>query len=247
MESNLRCPRVQKRHAFCNFEKKLTMKKRLLCFITFSLLVLHPFQYAAQAGIFKVRLMVDKALTSSVTFTTANQSSNAYSNFRFPSNLQDSIKFYIQKTVKSQLFKESNFIYDLKADGSKRATLETGTYAGGFPKMTKKRAIFGYEEELYVKVKIKVQGFKGPGLGTMGVQYSNIHPSVKVKIKAFDIDKKKVFSRKIRLWDFDKLASISFTSQLGSITNTNALNPQQIYQMIKHTLLVFNEEEERNR
>jgi hypothetical protein len=237
----------QKRHAFCNFEKKLNMKKQLLCFIILYLLVLHSFQSSAQAGIFKVRLMVDKALTSSITFTTANQTSNAYSNFRFPSNLQDSIKSDIQKTVKSHLFKESNFIYDLKADGSKRATLETGTYAGGFPKMTKKRAIFGYEEEVYIKVKIKVQGYKGPAFGAMGVQYSNIHPTVKVKIKAFDINKKNVYSRKIRLWDFDKLSSISYTSPLGSITNTTALNPQQIYQMIKHTLMVFNEEEERNR
>jgi hypothetical protein len=81
----------------------------------------------------------------------------------------------------------------------------------------------------------------------MGVQYSNIHPTVKVKIKAFDMEKKKVYSRKIRLWDFDKISSISYTNQLGSITNTKALNPEQIYQMIKHTLLVFNEEEERNR
>lgn len=223
------------------------MKKHLLYFILLFLLVFHSFEYSAQAGIFRVRLLVDKTLTSSVTFTTANQSTNAYSNFRFPSNLQDSIKFYIQKTVKSQLFKESNFIYDLKADGSKRTTLETGTYAGGYPKMNKKRAIFGYEEELYVKMKIKVQGYNGPSFGAMGVQYSNIHPTVKVKIKAFDIDKKKVYSRKIRLWDFDKISSISYTGQLGSITNTNALNPQQIYEMIKHTLLVFNEEEERNR
>ena len=247
MESNLRCLAFKKRHAFCNFEKKLIMKKRLLYFVILYLVVLHPFQYFAQAGIFKVRLLVVKALTSSVTFTTANQSSNAYSNFRFPSNLQDSIKFYIQKTVKSQLFKEAEFIYDLKADGSKRRTLETGTYAGGYPKMTKNRAIFAYEEEVYVKVKIKVQAYSGPSLGLMGVQYSNIHPTVKVKIKAFDMDKKKVFSRKIRLWDFDKISSVSYTGQFGSITNTNALNPQQIYQMIKHTLLVFNEEEERNR
>lgn len=223
------------------------MKKQLLCLITFCLIVLHPFQYSAQAGIFKVRLLVDKALTSSVTLTTANQSSNAYSSFRFPSNLQDSIKFYIQKTVKSQLFKESNFIYDLKADGSKRATLETGTFAGGYPKMTKKRAIFGYEEELYIKIKIKVQGYNGPSFGAMGVQYSNIHPTVKVKMKAFDVDKKKVFSRKIRLWDFDKLNSLSYTNPLGTITTTKALNPEQIYQMIKHTLMVFNEEEERRR
>jgi hypothetical protein len=113
--------------------------------------------------------------------------------------------------------------------------------------MNKKRAFFGYEEEVYVKIKLKVQGYKGPSLGAVGVQYSNIHPTVKFKMKAFDLDKKKIYSRKIRLWDFDKITSISYTSQLGSITNTNALNAEQIYQMIKHTLLVFNEQEERNR
>lgn len=247
MESNLTCPRIKKGTHFVTLRKSFQMKNRLIYILILFLLAFHPFQYSAQAGIFRVRLLVDKALTSSVTFTTANQSTNAYSSFRFPSNLQDSIKFYIQKTVKSQLFKEANFIYDLKADGSKRTTLETGTYAGGYPKMTKKRAIFGYEEELYVKIKIKVQGYNGPSFGAMGVQYSNIHPTVKVKIKAFDTDKKKVYSRKIRLWDFDKISSIRYTGQLGSITNTNALNPQQIYEMIKHTLLVFNEEEERNR
>jgi hypothetical protein len=223
------------------------MKNLLLILLTSHLFIFFPFFTFAQGGIFKVRLMVDKALTSSVTFSTANQANNTYSNFRFPSNLQDSIKSEIQKTVKSQLFKESHFIYDLKADGSKKVTLETGTFAGGYPKMTKKRAIFGYEEELYIKIKIKVQGYNGPSFGAMGVQYSNIHPTVKVKMKAFDVDKKKVFSRKIRLWDFDKLNSLSYTNPLGTITTTKALNPEQIYQMIKHTLMVFNEEEERRR
>jgi len=201
----------------------------------------------AQAGIFKVRVMIDKALTSSVMVTAANQTANTFSSFRFPSNLQDSIKFYIQKTVKSQLFKEAEFIYDQKADGSKRTTLETGTFAGGYPKMTKKRAMYSYEEELYVKVKIKVQGFKGPTIGAVGVQYSNIHPSVKFKLIAYDIGKKKIYSRKIRLWDFDKISSVSFSNQFTTVTNTNALNPEQIYQMIKHTMLVFNEEQEKNR
>jgi hypothetical protein len=201
----------------------------------------------AQAGIFKVRVMIDKALTSSVMVTAANQTANTFSSFRFPSNLQDSIKFYIQKTVKSQLFKEAEFIYDQKADGSKRTTLETGTFAGGYPKMTKKRAMYSNEEELYVKVKIKVQGFKGPTIGAVGVQYSNIHPSVKFKLIAYDIGKKKIYSRKIRLWDFDKISSVSFSNQFTTVTNTNALNPEQIYQMIKHTMLVFNEEQEKNR
>ena len=223
------------------------MKKVLFSVLISSITLISPLLSNAQAGIFKVRLMVDKALTSSVMITSANQSVNAYSNFRFPSNLQDSIKSIIQQTVKTQLFKDASFIYDLKSDGSKRATLETGTYSGGYPKMTKKRAFYGYEEEVYVKIKLKVQGYNGPAFGAMGVQYSNIHPTVKFKMKAFDLDKKKIYSRKIRLWDFDKISSVVFTSQFGSVTNTNALNAEQIYQMIKHTLLVFNEEEERNR
>ncbi len=230
-----------------NFEKKKSMKKVLFSVLISAITLLFPLLSNAQAGIFKVRIMVDKALTSSVMFTTTNQSVNAYSNFRFPAQLQDSIKSIIQQTVKTQLFKDATFIYDLKSDGSKRATLETGTYAGGYPKMSKKRAFYGYEEEVYVKIKLKIQGYKGPSFGAVGVQYSNIHPTVKFKMKAFDLDKKKIYSRKIRLWDFDKIMSISYTSQLGSVTNTNALNAEQIYQMIKHTLLVFNEEEERNR
>lgn len=201
----------------------------------------------AQAGIFKVRLMVDKELTSSVMVTAANQTANSFSSFRFPSNLQDSIKSDIQKTVQKQLFQNATFIYDLKADGTQRKTIETGTFAGGYPKMTKKRAIISYEEELYVKVKIKVQGFKGPTVGAIGVQYSNIHPTVKFKLKAYDSDKKKIYSRKIRLWDFDKVNSISFNNQFSTVTNTEALTPQQVYQMIHHTMMVFNEEEEKNR
>ena len=92
--------------AFRNFEKKKSMKKVLFSVLISAIIPLSPLLTNAQAGIFKVRLMVDKALTSSVMITTANQSVNAYSNFRFPSNLQDSIKAAIQKTVKTQLFKE---------------------------------------------------------------------------------------------------------------------------------------------
>jgi len=232
---------------FVTLKKNKSMKKVLFSIMIGTIILLPSSLLQAQAGIFKVRIMVDKALTSSVMITTSNQNVNAYSNFRFPSNLQDSIKLAIQKTVKTQLFQDATYIYDLKADGNKRATLEMGTYAGGFPKMTKKRAVFGYEEELFIKVKIKVQGYKGPAFGAMGVQYSNIHPTVKFKMKAFDTDKKKIYSRKIRLWDFDKVSSITYGNQFGTITNTNALNAEQIYQMIKHTLKVFNEEEERNR
>ena len=152
----------------------------------------------------------------------------------------------IQKTVKNQLFKNATFIYDVKPDGTIRSTLETGTFAGGFPKMTKKRAIFTYEEDLYVKVKIKVQGYNGPKFGIAGVQYSNIHLSVKFKIKAFDTSKKRIYSKKIRLWDFDLIRSVQYSNQITTITQTNALNSEQIYQMIKHTIRVFNEEEERN-
>jgi hypothetical protein len=223
------------------------MKKFLFITIIGAFSLLNQNLVHGQAGIFKVRLMVDKALTSSVMVTAGNQTANTFSSFRFPSNLQDSIKAEIQKTVQNQLFQNATFIYDIKADGTQRKTLETGTYAGGYPKMTKKRAMYSYEQELYVKVKIKVQGFKGPTIGAVGVQYSNIHPSVKFKLKAYDSGKKKIYSRKIRLWDFDKISSISFTNQFSTVTNTNALNPEQIYQMIKHTMRVFNEEEEKNR
>ncbi|MFM6935631.1 MAG: hypothetical protein ACKOXP_09315 [Flavobacteriales bacterium] len=201
----------------------------------------------SQAGIFKVRLYVDKALTNKVMINSVNQTGGIYSSFRLPNPLKDSIMDLIVHTVKQQLYLDATYIYDLKSDGSKRTTMETGTYAGGFPKMTKKRAYFGYEEELYVKIKIKVTGFNGPSIGMSGVQYSNIHPSVKFKVKAFDIEKKKVYSKKIRLWDFEKIRSIQFSTPLTTVTNTNALNADQIYQMIKHTILVFNEEAERNR
>jgi hypothetical protein len=223
------------------------MKKFLILTIIGTFSLLQQNLVHAQAGIFKVRLMVDKALTSSVMVTAGNQTTNSFSSFRFPSNLQDSIKSDIQKTVQKQLFQNATFIYDIKADGTQRKTLETGTFAGGYPKMTKKRALYSYEQEIYVKVKIKVQGYKGPAIGAMGVQYTNIHPTVKFKLKAFDSEKKKIYSRKIRLWDFDKVSSISFTNQFSTVTNTNALNPQQVYQMIHHTLMVFNEEEEKNR
>ncbi len=223
------------------------MKKFLVLTVFYSFTFLYSNLVNAQAGIYKVRLMVDKVLTSSVMVTATNQTTNSFSSFRFPSHLQDSIKSEIQKTVQKQLFQNATFIYDIKADGTQRKTLETGTFAGGYPKMTKKRALYSYEQEIYVKVKIKVQGFKGPTIGAVGVQYSNIHPSVKFKLKAFDIEKKKIYSRKIRLWDFDKVSSISFSNQFTTVTNTNALNPEQIYQMIKHTMMVFNEEAEKNR
>jgi hypothetical protein len=66
-------------------------------------------------------------------------------------------------------------------------------------------------------------------------------------MKAYDVGKKKIYSKKIRLFDFEKISSIQFTNPLLTVTNTNALNADQIYQMIKHTILVFNEEAERNR
>lgn len=200
----------------------------------------------SQAGIFRVRVFVDKALTNQLIVSNVNQT-NMYSGFRFSTNQRDSIMMLIQQTVKNQLFKDAVFIYDVKADGSQRKTMETGTFAGGFPKMTKKRAIYSYEEEIYVKVRLKVQAFSGPKYGIAGVQYSNLHPSVKFKMKAFDSSKKKIYSRKIRLWDFDKVSSLSFSNTVTTVTTTKALSSDQIYQMIQHTIRVFNEQEERNR
>lgn len=230
-----------------NLNKRNFMRTTFLFLLLCCSLKAYSQDNSAPAGVFKVRLMVDKELTSQVMITAPNQSTNAFSSFRLPSNLKDSISALIMHTVKTQLFTEAGYIYDVKSNGSNRTTLETGTFSGGFPKMTKRRAIFSYEKELYVKVKIKVQGFKGPSFGTTYVQYTNIHPSVKFKMKAYDVEKRKVFSRKIRLFDFEKINSIQFTNPLATITNTKALNPDQIYQMIKHTILVFNEEAEKNK
>jgi hypothetical protein len=232
---------------FVILKKDIFMKSIVLFLFTSLQIMVFSQESLKQAGVFRVRLMVDKELTNRVMITAPNQTNNAYSTFRFPSNLKDSITALIFRTVKNQLFQDAEYIYDTKTDGSKRSTWETGTFSGGFPKMSKKRAIYGFEKEIYVKVKIKVQGIKGPSLGTTAVQYTNIHPSVKFKMKAYDVEKKKIYSKKIRLFDFEKISSIQFTNPLLTVTNTNALNADQIYQMIKHTFLVFNEEAERNR
>jgi hypothetical protein len=222
------------------------MNRFLFSIFLFAQALVYSQGTTSQAGIYRVRLYVDKELTNQFLVSNVNQS-NIYSGFRFSTIQRDSIMALIQETVKRQLFKDATLIYDMKGDGTPRKTIETGTYAGGYPKMTKRRAIYSYEEEVYVKVRILVEAFKGPGIGVAGVQYSNIHPSVKLKIKAYDASRKKIYSRKIRLWDFDKISSLQFSNAITTVTQTNALTSEQIYQMIKHTIRVFNDEEERNR
>lgn len=215
--------------------------KLLLPFI-FAVLI-NSLYCQSTAGIYHFKFFIDKQLTNSVLVSTGSGTNNFSGGaFRMPSNYVDSIKQIIENGVGKELFSLTECTYATKKNGTLRKTYNTGQHVGGLPKTyIKKRAILSFEKDYYVRIKLRFNVFRGVQIGVPNLNYSRVRPYVLLKIKAFDVNRDRIYSKRIRVYDFERLQSVQYSLGNVSVRNSEIITPAQICDMIRKTFIKLGE------
>jgi hypothetical protein len=186
------------------------------------------------AGIYKVRWFVDKRLTNSVTVNNIGTTP-----LSIPNALLDSVLNEITNIVKNELQAESRLIYSTNSNGKERLTITTSENVGGLPTGTKRQAFKTEYMEYYVKFKIIIGVNSVAAFGGQAVSYARLKPYVFIKMKAYGLDRKVKFHKSVRLASFNSIGSVQYNIGGVSMTNNNAITPEQMTNMVFEGLTKF--------
>ena len=179
------------------------------------------------AGIYKMRWFVDKRLTNSFTINNVGTQP-----LTIPANLYDSVVNEVVKLVKDELFTETRFIYPLNNQGSEMRYMTTSELVGGLPRGTKKKAMKTEYMEYYVKFKIMVGVNSIGSIGGEVISYARLRPYVRVKMKAYGLDRRVKRRKSVRTAKFSSIGSFEYNVGGVTMTNNNALPIEQVVSMV---------------
>ncbi len=213
--------------------------KNLICLIF--LLVSVQLHAQSNAGIYKVKWFVDKRLTNRFVFenTDGVMRNNGLNRLDIPENLFDSVLMEIKGIVEKELQTDAIFIYSRNNKGKQLRTAASAEHVGGLPRGTKRKAMKTEYQEYYVKFKIYVGLNKTFGIGNEFASYNRLKPFVRVKMKAFGIDRKVKFRKRKRTGGFDSISSLEYNLGGVKVTNTDALSINEILDMVFNGLVNF--------
>ena len=177
---------------------------------------------------------VDHRLTNSFTI-----GANGGNQLTIPKHLFDSITTEVHKIVQSELHSDVQWLYSLNKRGQERRYASTSQQVGGLPRGTKRQAMATEYLEYYVKVKISVDVHNIASIGTEVVTYSRLRPFVKVKMKAYGIDRRRKYRKVARTSNFKSIGSFQYNIGGVTMTNNNALPIEQIVKMVGEGLEKF--------
>jgi hypothetical protein len=93
-----------------------------------------------------------------------------------------------------------------------------------------------------VRVKVRFGGYSLTSPSLFGFQKGHIQPIVKIRIRAYNVERKKIYSRKISYSNFPKLKNTQFTVGFGTNTKViqqEILSSDMIFSMLKETINVY--------
>jgi|GEM_PF-1120746 hypothetical protein len=225
------------------FEKidnsKIVDMKNFICLIF--LLVSVQLLAQGNAGIYKVKWFVDKRLTNRFVFENTDGviRNNGLNRLEIPENLYDSVLLEIKNIVEKELQTDAMFIYSLNGKGKQLRTNATSERVGGLPRGSKRKAMKTEYKEYYVKFKIHVGLNKTFGIGNEFASYNRLKPYVRVKMKAYGIDRRVKFRKRKRTGGFDSISSLEYNLGGVKVTNTDALSINEILDMVFNGLVNF--------
>ena len=212
--------------------------RKTFCYLILGLFI--PINLFAQntAGIYKIRFIIDQDLTNEVRIKVAGETTpDRFDVTRtFPNNLIDSIHNVITKTVAKQLSANALIFYKKNRKGQEIKSYGSSTSLEGMPRNRLKKAILVEEKDYYVRVRINYSARGGIGTSFLGTTVTNIRPVVTIKIVAFNVEKKRVYSKKVRVKDFSRLRAVENTIGSVSVRRSEVISPVEIYQMLQRTL-----------
>ena len=212
--------------------------KNAIYYLILGLLI--PINFYAQntAGIYKIRFIIDQDLTNEFRVKVAGETTPDRFNLTrtFPNNLIDSIHNVITKTVSKELSANATVFYKKNRKGQDIKSYGSSTSLEGMPRNRLKKAILAEEKDYYVRVKINFSARGGIGSSFFGTTVTNIRPVVTIKIAAFDVEKKRVYSKKVSVKDFSRLRAVENTIGSVSVRRSEVISPVEIYQMLQRTV-----------
>lgn len=211
---------------------KIDDMKNFICLIF--LLVSVQLLAQGNAGIYKVKWLVDKRLTNRFVFENTDGiiRNNGLNRLEIPENLYDSVLLEVKNIVEKELQTDAMYIYSLNGKGKQLRTTATAERVGGLPRGSKRKAMKTEYQEYYVKFKIYVGLNKSFGIGNEIASYNLLKPFVRVKMKAYGIDRRVKFRKRRRTGGFDSISSFEYNLGGVKVTNTNALPIGQVIDMV---------------
>ena len=225
--------------------------------INLVLLLFFPLFFFAQqsAGIYTISFPISqKLLQATRVQTTTNGGSlgfvNSPGNLGFNNNLippfapflHDSVRLTLEKFVGEVLSSETVCIYRMN---KKNEVVSSSSFPGsirGLPRNNLRNAINFYEKDFYVRIKVRFGGYSLTSPSLFGFQKGHIQPTVKIRIRAYNVERKKIYSRKISYSNFPKLKNTQFTVGFGTNTKViqqEILSSDMIFSMLKETINVY--------
>jgi hypothetical protein len=179
-------------------------------------------------GIYKVRWSIDNRLTNRVVINN-----NGFGNdLNIPQNLYDSVVNEMIRIVAQEMHSDTRLIYPINRNGKEMRTGSSAEQVGGLPRGTKRRAMGTEYMEYYVKFKIRVGVNKTMSLGGEMASYSRLRPYVRVKMKAFGIDRRVKKRKRVRTGGFNSIGSFEFNMGGTTVTNNNTLPIDEVLDMV---------------
>jgi len=202
-------------------------------FLLFLLFVSATFAQGT-TGIYKFKWNIDSRLTNQVVI---NNTGNG--NLTIPNNLYDSVISRVEYLVTQELHSDTKWIFPINRKGKELKTGNSSSQVGGLPRGTKRQAMRAEYLEYYVKFRVTVGLNKTFTIGGVNANYSRLKPFVKVKMKAYGIDRRVKKRKKIRLGGFKSIGSFDFNMGGTTVTQTNGLPIEEVLDMVFKGLKKF--------
>jgi hypothetical protein len=186
------------------------------------------------AGIYKFKVNIDQRLTNQFIVNNANQNQ-----LNIPDVLNDSLVSFVKRLVTQEVFAKTQWLFPLNRKSEQKKTRSSSTQLGDMPRGTKRQAMKTEYLEYYVKFKIRVGVNKTMTVGNQIASYSRLKPYVRVKMKAYGVDRRVKRRKQIRLGGFKGIGSVNMNIGGTTMTQTNALPIEEIMDMIFKGLVKF--------
>jgi hypothetical protein len=216
--------------------------KNLLFGLFVSFLVTVSISAQNTAGIYKITFNIDQDLVNEVRVRVAGETTtpDRFTLSRtFPNHLIDSIKTVITNVVSKQIGADAKIVYKKNRRGQDITSFGTASQLQGMPRNLLKKAVLADEKDYYVKVRVNYSARGGASMPVFGTSVSQVRPVVTIRIKAYDVERKKMYDKKVRVRDFTRLRAIENTIGNVTVRRSQVLSPNDIYLMLIRTIEEF--------
>ena len=160
---------------------------------------------------------------------------------QFAPFLHDSVRITLEKFVAEVLSSEAGCIFRMN---KKNEAISSSGFPGsisGLPRNYLRNSIKFYDKDYYVRVKVLFGGYTVTSPSLLGFQRGYIQPVVRIRIRAYDVERKKMYNRKFRYTNYPKLKNVQ-VSGFGSsikVIQQEILSSDMILSMLKETIFAY--------